>query len=80
MVLRRSLQTIQVEENSFQVPRYFKTEERSKKGTKTEKITQEILAHAPLRMNHMLMRMRQPWLLTHAPLCVHPCARAWLAA
>jgi hypothetical protein len=36
IVFRRSLKTIQVEENSFQIPRHFKTEERSKKRRKLQ--------------------------------------------
>jgi len=67
MVLKRFLKTIQVWEYSSQVPRHFKTKERSKKIWKTAKIASELLAHAPLRM-------RQPWLLPYAPLRVYPYA------
>nr|ABN05983.1 hypothetical protein MtrDRAFT_AC149204g21v2 [Medicago truncatula] len=50
MILRRFLKTIQSEENSFQVPRSFQTEERSK----TQEFTREGLPHAPLRMGQCL--------------------------
>jgi len=57
MVLRRSLKTIQIEENSFQVLRHFETEERSKKWMKTAKNHTEAngsctLAHEPCAPVH----------------------------
>jgi len=36
MILKRYLNTMQSEENSFQVPKHYKTEERSKNGRKLQ--------------------------------------------
>jgi len=50
MALIRFLKTIQVGENSSQVPKHFKTRRTLEKGTKTAKFTSRLLPHAPHHM------------------------------
>jgi len=81
---RRSLKSIQVEENSFQIPRQFKTEERSKKGRNC-KIRKGATGSFALHMNmlpctwgssgYCLMR---PCASSHAPCACLTCRKRCL--
>lgn len=55
MVFRKFLKTIQIGENSFQIPMHFKKEERLKNN---EKLQNSHLGYYPMRMSHVPQSMR----------------------
>ena len=79
MVLRRSLKTIQVEENSFHVPSHVKTEEHSKRDENNKICTKATGSCAPTHERCTLVHEVVLATTPCAPVRETMCPRAWLA-